>query len=114
MFWYVLGPTPADASKIVMLTSGTCTQSGYLSIVDKNECSTLTAQLKTRGSKAYNSFCKGATCAPVGCYKYVSNDLNNGRLYFNTNLKGSCTNDRQCLCKGNFFCMPPFKFVLSL
>ena len=102
MFCYMLGPTPADASKIAMLTSGTCTQSGYLSIVDKTECSTLAAQLKTPGSTAYKPNCKGAKCAPVGCYKFVYNNVNNGKLYFNTNLKGSCTNGRQCLCKGNF------------
>ena len=100
MFCCMLGPTPADASKIVTLTSGTCKKSGYLSILDKMECSTLAAQLKTPGSKAYGTTtgitCK--TCAPVGCYEYK----NNGKLYFNTNYKGTCTKTRQCLCKGKF------------
>ena len=100
MFWYMLGPTPADASKIVTLTSGTCKKSGYLSILDNAECSTLAAQLKTPGSTAYNTNCKGGRFCPVGCYKFVYNNVNNGKLYFNTNLKGSCTKTRQCLCKG--------------
>ena len=122
MFWYMLGPTPTDSSKIMMLTSGTCTQSGYLSISDEMECATLAAQLKTPDSKANKPACEnsqGKNCAPVGCYKFVyTQSGNNGKLYFNTNLEGPCTDVRQCLCKGNFSLliyvyMPPFKFVLS-
>ena len=101
----MLGPAPTDAGKIVTLTSGTCEQSGYLSILDKSECAALAIQLMTQVKTpncASTPGSKGKKCAPVGCYKFISNNVNNGKLYFNTNLQGTCTDDRQCLCKGNF------------
>lgn len=87
------------------ISSGTCESNGLLAVTAKDECDLFAAQLRTVGGTTDGSYATGCldpSCAPLGCYKFLPGDgsANDGKMYFNADKSGQCSNSKTCVCAG--------------